>query len=136
MEHPLADSWFGSVQMSIEKFEEKSQALKEDGESGEILLADGNCGWRACYGVSQPAGTELQPRNSQIQEDMRNVEPEGNWHPDPQKMRDWDSPSDWWLCHSQDPNLCVLLPDGRVVDRYQPNNHENNFYNQNRQPQF
>lgn len=117
--------------MSIEKFRETSKTTPDKSESednSEMLLADGNCGWRACYGPSIEGAVDIQQRDEQLRQDMENFVPEGNWHPDPSKLRDWDSPSDWWFCHSKDLRLCVQLPDGRVVDRYQPNNSENNYY--------
>jgi hypothetical protein len=61
---------------------------------GEILLAQANCGWRACYGVSPNMGQLLQQRNDQIQSDMLNARPQGRWRPDPRKLRDWSDQFD------------------------------------------
>jgi len=100
--------------------------------NGGIILADGNCGWRACYGVTPGIGAELDRRDQQIHRDMENVQPQGYWQPDPSKLRRWDARPDWYQCHSDNPNMCVTLTDGRVVDKYNPNDPGNNFYNQQR----
>src|SRR5690349_13182368 len=71
--------------------------------NGAIILADGDCGWRACYGVTPQIGAELDRRDQQIHRDMENVQPQGYWRPNPNQLRDWNSPSDWNQCHSTNP---------------------------------
>jgi hypothetical protein len=63
---------------------------------GEIILAQAtpNNGWRARYGVTPSIGRQLEQRNDQINDEMRHVGPQGQWRPDPRRLRDWRDPFD------------------------------------------
>ena len=40
---------------------------------GEVLLVDGNCGWRACYGASPEAGNYIEQQDQQLRQYVQQV---------------------------------------------------------------